>query len=128
MSNSNFDHELVIVPAAAGTVAVIIGGDYAKHDRPTMDDVTVWQRHVVAWEVTRCQFTGDYDSRPILSGRDFSNPDCDAPMLVLVVEPGGGFSCHHACLDLENLGEAKEIVLQRAQQYWDTRHARADAS
>jgi hypothetical protein len=106
-----------LVPAAAGTEAVLVWFSAEGNDRPTIDDIEVGRTAVVAWRVHGG--TGGGYGEPILVDEPSDNqhvllPQSDGTLL----EPSNAV--------FRNLDAAKASVLEDEQQRYDAEQAREE--
>jgi len=101
-----------IIPAAPGTIAIILRCDYSDDKRPTIEDVSAHETFVIAWRIVY----GDFPT-PILIDRIYG----DDEMTLRLRLPDGRVTWPGVA-DYANLDEAKDHYLQDQQYLWHAEH------
>jgi len=101
-----------IIPAAPGTIAIVLHCDYSDDKRPTIEDVSAHETFVIAWRIV-------YDGvpTPILIDRIYG----DDEMAWRLRLPDGRVTWPGVA-NYANLDDAKEHYLQDHQYLWDAKH------
>jgi hypothetical protein len=99
------DKQSIIIPAAAGLVAILVSMDNAGPGDLTIDTIEVFYRHIIAWEISYSEDDILFTS-PIVD----SNPPCHGEY-IYVVEPDGSFTAYDEWH--QNLDDLKGSFLRR---------------
>jgi len=107
-----------IIPAAPGTIAIVLHCDYPKNERPTIEDVSTHETFVIAWRIVY-----GYVPTPIFIDRIYG----DDEMTWRLRLPDGRLTWPGVA-DYANLDEAKDHYLQDHQYMWDAKRSQPTAA
>ena len=101
-----------IIPAAPGTIAILLQCAYSDQKRPTIEDVSAHETFVIAWRIIH----GDVPT-PILIDRIYGDDEITWRLRL----PNGRLTWP-GVTSYANLDEAKDHYLRDQQYLWDAEH------
>ena len=107
-----------IVPAAPGTIAIVLHCDYSEDKRPTIEDVSTHETFVIAWRIAY-----GYVPTPILIDHIYG----DDEMTWRLRLPDGRLTWPGVAV-YANPDEAKDHYLRDHQNLWDAKHSQPTAA